>query len=191
MPVGASMREEQAHLRPPNIEFGAGRIGQRRNPKEATHVEAGEGRSREDPAQGAAQAGGHIVEGAARIAAPVHRVSLRPGVSGTPPDETVAVDLFRRLEDGPLVEKRIEVVELLGRCAVMRHSVRGHVLGEVGLDDGNAHLQQPPVLRLEPFDGLRVGEVNGGARLGEAVHQCKAPTLPSPRGGGRNRLAFQ
>src|SRR6266581_1432078 len=35
----------QLHLRPPNIEFGAGWIGQRRNSKETAHVEAGERRS--------------------------------------------------------------------------------------------------------------------------------------------------
>src|SRR5207244_5617894 len=99
----------------------------RRNPKETAHVEAGEGRSREDPAQRAPQTGGHIVEGAARITTPVHRVSLRPGVRGTPPDETVAVDLFRCLEDGPLVEKRLEVMELLGAGAVMGHGIVRHV----------------------------------------------------------------
>src|SRR5207237_5036688 len=98
MPVGASMREEQAHLRPPNIEFGAGRIGERRNPKEATHVEAGEGRSREDPAQGATQTGRHVIEGTTGIATPLHRVSLRPGVLATPPDATLAVDLSRYLQ---------------------------------------------------------------------------------------------
>src|SRR3989442_3881626 len=99
----------------------------------------------------------------------MHRVSLRPGITGTPPDEAVAVDLFRRLEDRPLVEKRIQVVELLGARAIMRHGVVGHVLRKVRLDDSDAHLQQPPLLGLEPVDGVGVREVYSGAWPGKAM----------------------
>src|SRR5438132_10774834 len=73
----------------------------------------------------------------------------------------------------------------------MRRGVVGHVLGKVGLDDRDAHLQQPPDLSLEPFDGVGVGEVDGGAWLGKAMDEGEAPTLPSPGGGGRIRLALQ
>src|SRR3989442_14581003 len=95
------VRKQQAHLRPPHIEFGAGRIGKCRNSKETAHVEAGERRTREDPAEGAAEARRHIVEGAAEIATPVHRGSPRPGVPGSRPDEAVAMDLFSDIADGP------------------------------------------------------------------------------------------
>ena len=107
----------------------------------------------------------------------MHWVSLRSRVTGTTPDEAVAVNRLRRLEDGPLVEQRIEIVQLLGRRAIVRDRVNRQVLREIGLHHGYPHFQEPLVLRLEPRNGFGVGEVDGRARLGKTVHQGRDSRL--------------
>src|SRR6267378_963148 len=72
----------------------------------------------------------------------------------------------------------------------MGYGIVGHVFGEVGLDHGDAHLEQLAVLGFEPLDGLRVGEVDRCAWFGETVDESQAPTLPSPRRGGGNGFAL-
>src|SRR5881398_3373258 len=123
MSMGPGMREEQSHLRPAHVQFRAGRVRQCRYRKKAADVKAGKGRARQDPAERAAQTGRHVGKGACGIAAPVHGISLRAGVSRASPDEPVIVYLFGRLKDSPLVKQRIQVVQLLSRRAVVSNGV--------------------------------------------------------------------
>src|SRR5437879_12466025 len=69
-------------------------------------------------------------------------------------------------------------MELLRRRSVMWDGVIRHVLGKVGLHHRDAHLEQTPVLRLEPLDRVRIRKIDGRARLGEALYEGgSAPIL--------------
>ena len=81
------------------------------------------------------------------------------------------MDLFRRIKDRALIKQGIQVVQLLGRRAVVGNGVARHVFREIRLDDGDPHLQQLAVLCFEPLDSIGVREIDSRAGFREAMHQ--------------------
>ena len=88
-------------------------------------------------------------------------IALTAGPGRACPYDAVARHLFGDFVGCPLVEQRIDVVQPLG-CHAVVAVVHVDILAEVGLNAGDAHLQQRlQQLVLIPRGGLRVGEVNG------------------------------
>ena len=175
-PVRPHQRRQGTELRPPHVQ-GGGQLGT----EEPADVVAPEPRCAHRVGQPATDRRLHPGDRRLGVATPLAGVALRTGPSTAAPDQRCPVgELADRVRDGTVVAQRVEVVGLVRRSAVEERDVVGQRLAEVGLEDGDAVVEELAVHLLPPAPGVRVGEVDerphppvGGRRLRRSTPGCR------------------
>ena len=159
--MAAHVRGENAHKGPAVVQF-LGALADKPAHVVAPVREAAGSKGQPAP-QGAKHA--HVVVLA--VPAPVERIPLTAGPSGTAPDHRLSSGLLGGFKNRLVIAQGIQIVLGEPRLSGSVYTLQGRRLAKVRLDGGNPQLEQAAQLFLIPLHGLGIGEIQHGVVGGQ------------------------